>query len=118
MQIMTEGEIPVSDYLILNSYKDISDKEWEQKGKQFKAQAGQFVANANSIMSKSAICISQKNVRTTLIKFKKYDFLTYESTKTGILVIIVNQGAYQGEKTIVNQAVSQFLTNISPTYNH
>jgi phage regulator Rha-like protein len=29
MQIMTEGEIPVSDYLILNSYKDISDKEWE-----------------------------------------------------------------------------------------
>jgi hypothetical protein len=92
-------------------------KEWEWKGKQFKAEAGQFVTSANSIMSKSGIGISRQNVRTALIKFKKYGFLTYESTKTGILISIVNWGTYQGEKTIVNQAVNQNLTIISPTYN-
>lgn len=92
-------------------------KEWEWNGKQFKAEAGQFVASANSIMSKSGVGISRQNVRTALTKFKKYDFLTYESTKTGILVSIVNWGLYQGGKAIVNQSDNPKVTNVSPIRN-
>jgi len=92
-------------------------KEWEWRGKQFKAEAGQFVASANSIMSKSGIGISRQNVRTALTKFKKYDFLTYESTKTGILVSIVNWGLYQGGKAIVNQSDNPKVINVSPIRN-
>ena len=92
-------------------------KEWEWRGKQFKAEAGQFVTSANSIMSKSGIGISRQNVRTALTKFKKYDFLTYESTKTGILVSIVNWGLYQGGKAIVNQSDNPKVINVSPIRN-
>lgn len=91
--------------------------EWEWKGKQFKTEAGQFVTSANSIIDKAGIGISRQNVRTALIKFKKYDFLTYESTKTGIFVSIVNWGLYQGEKNSVSQAVNQKATKKSPIYN-
>ena len=92
-------------------------KEWEWKGKQFKTKAGQFVTSANSIMIKSGIGISRQNVRTALTKFKNYDFLTYESTKTGILVSIVNWGAYQGEKAMVNQVINPKITKRSPMPN-
>lgn len=92
-------------------------REWEWNGKQFKTEAGQFVTSVNSIIDKAGIGISRQNVRTALTKFEKYDFLTYESTKTGILVSIVNWGLYQGEKNTVNQAVNQKVTNKSPSYN-
>lgn len=92
-------------------------REWEWQGKQFKAEPGEFVTSANSIMTKAGIGISRQNVRTALTKFKKYDFLTYESTKTGMFVKIVNWGLYQGEKNPTNQPVNQPLTKRSPTPN-
>ena len=85
-------------------------KEWEWNGKQFKAQVGQFVTSINSIMSKSGIGISRQNVRSSLAKFKKYDFLTYESTKTGLLISVVNWGVYQGEKVTANLPPNQWVT--------
>lgn len=92
-------------------------REWEWKGKQFKTESGQFVTSANSIIDKAGIGISRQNVRTALTKFKKYDFLTFESTKTGIFISIVNWGLYQGEKNVTNQAINQKLTMNSPSYN-
>ncbi|OSB05977.1 hypothetical protein [Clostridium botulinum] len=92
-------------------------REWEWQGKQFKAEPGEFVTSANSIMTKAGTGISRQNVRTALTKFKKYDFLTYESTKTGMFVKIVNWGLYQGEKNPTNQPVNQPLTKRSPTPN-
>ncbi|NFO56353.1 hypothetical protein FDB39_05565 [Clostridium botulinum] len=92
-------------------------REWEWQGKQFKAESGEFVTSANSIMAKAGTGISRQNVRTALTKFKKYDFLTYESTKTGMFVKIVNWGLYQGEKNPTNQPVNQPLTKRSPTPN-
>lgn len=92
-------------------------REWEWNGKQFKTEAGQFVTSVNSIIDKAGIGISRQNVRTALTKFKKYDFLTYESTKTGMLVSIVNWGLYQGEKNSGNQAINPKATNKSPSYN-
>ncbi|OOM15906.1 hypothetical protein [Clostridium saccharobutylicum] len=91
--------------------------EWEWNGKQFKAKPGEFITSANSIMNKSGLGISRQNVRTALARFQKYEFLTYESTKTGIFVNIVNWGLYQGERTEINQDFNQGVTNESPRGN-
>lgn len=91
--------------------------EWEWNGKQFKAKPGEFITSANSIMNKSGLGISRQNVRTALARFQKYEFLTYESTKTGIFVNIVNWGLYQGEKIEINQDFNQGVTNESPRGN-
>lgn len=88
-------------------------KEWEWKGKQYKALAGQFVTSTSSIMDKSGKGISRQNVRTALKKFQNYGFLTYESTKTGMLVNIVNWSVYQREKLDANLKI----TNESPSTN-
>ena len=72
-------------------------KEWEWKGKQFKAQPGQFVTSLDSLAKKCGNGVSVKNVRTAIDKFKKYGFLANESTKTGRLITIVNWGFYQSE---------------------
>jgi hypothetical protein len=92
-------------------------KEWEWKGKQFKALPGEFVTSANSIIERAGSGISRQNVRSALTKFKKYDFLTYEATKTGLLISIVNWGTYQGEKTVDNSVSNQGVTNKSPCLN-
>lgn len=72
-------------------------KEWEWQGKQFKAQPGQFVTSLDSLAKKCGNGVSVKNVRTAIDKFKKYGFLTNESTKTGRLITIVNWSFYQSE---------------------
>lgn len=92
-------------------------KEWEWHGKQFKASPGQFITSANSIIEKAGKGISRQNVRSALTKFKKYEFLTYESTKTGILVTIVNWGNYQGYLNEGNQDTNQEVTNSQPRGN-
>lgn len=92
-------------------------REWEWQGKQFKADPGEFVTSVNSIMNKAGKGISRQNVRTALEKFKKYDFLTYQSTKTGLLVNIVNWGDYQGKNDLTNQAINHEVTNRSPSPN-
>lgn len=93
-------------------------REWEWKGKQFKANPGEFVTSVNSIIEKSGTGITRQNVRSALKKFEKYGFLTYESTKTGMLVTIVNWGVYQGKNFEGNQDTNQEVTNDQPTGNH
>jgi DNA replication protein DnaD len=92
-------------------------KEWEWKGNQFKANPGEFVTSANSIIEKSGTGITRQNVRSALKKFEKYGFLTYETTKTGMHVTIVNWGLYQGKSFESNQAINQEVTNDQPTGN-
>lgn len=92
-------------------------KEWQWQGKQFKANPGEFVTSAKSIMTKAGKGISRQNVRTALEKFTKYEFLTYVSTKTGILVSIVNWRDYQAKELPPNQLINHDLTNRSPTPN-
>lgn len=92
-------------------------KEWEWHSKQFKAEAGQFITSASSIIENAGKGISRQNVRSALEKFKKYEFLTYESTKTGLLITIVNWGNYQGYIAEGNQETNQEVTNTQPTGN-
>lgn len=95
------------------------EKEWEFKNERYKAKPGQFVTSLKSITEKSGKGISIQNVRTALDRFKKYDFLTYESTNKNRLVTIVNWELYQTkkEKLTSESTSSQQATNKQLTTN-
>ena len=92
-------------------------REWEWQGKQFKAMPGQFVTSAASIIKKAGKDITRQNVRTALEKFKKYEFLTYISTNSGLLVTIQNWELYQDTNSKANQPINHEVTNPQPTPN-
>lgn len=92
-------------------------KEWEWQGKQFKAEPGQFVTSLESITKKCGKGISTQNVRSSLKKFEKYEFLTQEVTKTGRLINIVNWELYQGLQEETNKEVTKDLTKSQQTGN-
>lgn len=71
------------------------DKSWIWQGKKFSIKAGQFITSIESIRKISGKNISSKNVRSALVKFKKYGFLANESAKTGRLITIANWAKYQ-----------------------
>jgi len=93
------------------------EKEWEWGGSKFKARPGQFVTSLDSISKNAGKGISQQNVRTALVRFKKLEFLTDESTKTGRLITLVNWDLYQVKKLRANKAPNIDLTNTSQTPN-
>jgi len=92
-------------------------KQWVWQGKQFEANPGQFVTSADSIIKKCGKGITRQNVRSALTKFEKLDFLTYETTKTGMLITIVNWEVYQDKSAPTNQESNQEPTNRQPTGN-
>jgi len=91
--------------LMLANHKE---KQWEWNGKKFEANPGQFVTSLQQLAEKSGVTI--QNVRTALNRFKKLDFLTDESTKTGRLVTIVNWRSYQDGRNKSNKEDNSQLT--------
>lgn len=98
---------------------DHEGNEWEWQGKKYKTEPGQFITSLKSIAEEAGKGISIQNVRTSLNKFKKYEFLTYESTKTGRLITITNWTIYQSNKEKVTKEVTndQQSTNKELTTN-
>lgn len=92
-------------------------KEWEWKGKQFKAEPGMLVTSLESITARCGKGISIQNVRSALTKFKKYEFLTEEVTKTGRLITILNWGLYQGGECATNKGINNQVTNSQQSTN-
>ena len=92
-------------------------KEWEWKGKQFKAEPGMLVTSLDSICTRCGKGISVQNVRSALNKFEKYEFLTQEVTKTGRLINIVNWGIYQGGFEEGNKDTNKEVTNDQQSTN-
>jgi hypothetical protein len=91
--------------LLLANHKE---EEWEWQGKRFKVMPGQFITSLESIAKAAGVSI--QNVRTALVKFKKYEFLTNESTKTGRLITITNWSIYQDKKKRPNKPANKDLT--------
>ncbi len=114
LQSTPEQKTILITLLLMANHKD---KEWEWKGKKFKAKPGQFITSLNSIVKKCGKGISTQNVRTALDRFKKYEFLTYESTKTGRLITIVNWGLYQELKDNANKGINKGVTNNQQSTN-
>ncbi|MAG45111.1 hypothetical protein CL633_04475 [bacterium] len=78
--------------LLLANYKK---KDWEWKGKIFRAKRGQFITSLASLKKNCARDVSTKNIRTGLEKLKKWQFLASKSTKTGRLITVLKWAKYQ-----------------------
>ena len=98
--------------LLLANHKD---NEWEWQGKKYTCKPGQFITSLQSLAEVSGTSIQV--IRTSLLRFEKYEFLTNESTKTGRLITVVNWGIYQSKDEEANKATNKDLTNSQQTTN-
>ncbi|MBW2610688.1 MAG: hypothetical protein JRC68_10155, partial [Deltaproteobacteria bacterium] len=73
-------------------------KEWEWQSELFKCVPGQFITSLANLKALCAPDTSIQNIRTSLVKLEKWQFLTNKSTKTGRLITIINWGHYQGDE--------------------
>lgn len=96
---------------------DHSSNEWEWKGKPFKTKPGEMITSYNSIIKKSGKGISLQNVRSSLKRFKKYEFLTYEPTHRGLHISITNWETYQNPKNEPNRPTNTPVTDHQQTGN-
>lgn len=105
-----EQKVVLITLLMMANFKE---KQWEWEGKKFVAKPGQFVTSLDKIVEKCGKGITTQNVRSSLVRFEKLEFLTNESTKTGRLVTIVNWHLYQSKKE--TQHSNQQRPNKDPT---
>jgi hypothetical protein len=73
------------------------EKEWEWQGKKYVCQPGQVITSLDKIVKEAGKGISIQNVRTSLVRFEKFGFLTNQSTKESRLVTILNWELYQSQ---------------------
>jgi Txe/YoeB family toxin of Txe-Axe toxin-antitoxin module len=92
-------------------------KEWEWEGRPYSVESGQVITSLESIAQKCGKGISIQNVRTALIRFEKFGFLTNESTNKNRLITINNWLIYQDKEEVLTnnstdeqQAVNKQLT--------
>lgn len=83
------------------------ENEWEWMGEKFKVLPGQFITSLDSIRKAAGKGISIQNVRSSLERFRKLEFLTYHSTKAGRIITICNWSSYQQDKKQTQQSNQQ-----------
>ena len=81
--------------------------EWEWKGKKFTVEPGSFVTSLESIRNKAGFGISIQNVRSSLKRFEKFEFLTNKATKEGRIISITNWHGYQPNQQGPQQSKQQ-----------
>lgn len=96
-----------------------SGKDWEWQGEPYHLEPGQLITSLASLANKCGKGVSVQSVRSALLKFSKYGFLTNQSTKVSRLITIVNWGKYQGydNKPTKQPTDSQQSSNKEPTTN-
>jgi len=73
-------------------------QEWEWQGKKFTCYPGQMITSLESIRKIAGRGVSIKNIRTSLQRFQKLEFLANKTAKTGRLITIVNWESYQSDE--------------------
>lgn len=73
------------------------NNEWIFNGEKYKCKPGQFVTSLKSIQEKAGQDISIMQIRTSLLKFENYGFLTRVATKRSSLITIENWRLYQSD---------------------
>lgn len=87
------------------------ENEWEWKGERYVCQPGQMITSLDKIAKNAGKGISIQNVRTALLRFEKYNFLTNESTNVNRLITICNWEQYQAIESEDNKATNKQLTS-------
>jgi len=109
-----EQKVVLISLLMMVNYKP---NEWEWQGEKFITNPGQFVTSIKGIRKVAGKDISIQNVRSSLARFTKLEFLTCESTKMGRIITILNWGTYQELDDSPTDVVTktQHRPNIDPT---
>lgn len=84
--------------------------ERDFSGELITVQPGQQITGYQKITDNCGKGVSIRNVRTALVKFKKYGFLTYKTTNKGMLVTVENWGLYQGADKQTDTQTDRQLT--------
>jgi len=98
-----QRSVLITILLMANFYEN----EWEWKGEKFQVTPGQFITSLESIRKHAGQGISTQNVRSSLKRFEKLEFLTNKSTKQGRLISIINWGDYQSSVDAAQQSTQQ-----------
>lgn len=105
--------------LLMASHRE---KSWYWEGKKITVKPGQMITSIDSIREKAGDGTTTQAVRSALLKFKKFDFITEETTKTGRLITIINWGLYQSDNkddnidSNIRTTYQQHSNNIATTY--
>jgi len=94
------------------------ENEWEWKGEKFSVMPGEFVTSLESIRQKAGKGISIQNVRSAINRFKKLEFLTERSTKSGRVITICNWSSYQPKEKGIQQRKQQTANKDLTTNNN
>lgn len=86
------------------------ENEWEWKGGRYICQHGQMITSLEKIAKKAGKGISIQNVRTALVRFEKYGFITNESTNSNRLITICNWEDYQAKEIEQKNEVQSFVS--------
>ena len=78
--------------------------QWEWQGRKFEIIPGQMITSLRSLAEIAGVSI--QNVRSALARFKKLDFLTEKSTKTGRVITVVNWSVYQSQAMVPSKEVN------------
>lgn len=84
--------------------------QWEWKGEKYTVKEGEFITSLEKIALMCGKGITKQNVRTSLKRFEKLQFLTNESTKKNRLIKIENWGLYQDKENQPNIVTNKDLT--------
>lgn len=87
--------------------------EWEFGGQIYKVEPGQLVTSLESLKRYCASDVSIQNIRTTLLKLERHNFLTNKSTNRNRLITIVNWANYQS----VDEELTSKLNSNQQTTN-
>ena len=87
------------------------ENEWEWKGEKYVCLPGQFITSLEKIAKMAGKDISIQNVRTALLRFENYEFLTNESTNKNRLITICNWEQYQEKNNKANKQTNRQLTS-------
>lgn len=110
LESTAEQKVILITLLLMANHKE---NEWEWQGKPYKAHPGQLITSLDSIQKSCGKGISLQNIRTALVRFEKYGFLTNESTNKNRRITIENWAFYQDK----NSELTKPLTSNSQATN-
>ncbi len=82
-------------------------RKWWWKGRPFLCQPGQKVTSVNGIQKLCGKGVTRQNIRTALKRFEKFEFLTKQVTKQGMLITVCNWDSYQKASEAANPQLTK-----------
>lgn len=95
---------------------DFKPSEWEWNGEKYSTKPGEKITSLQSIVAIAGKGISIQNVRSSLKRFEKLEFLTNQPTRQGRLISIINWDSYQATQHSTQHSTQQ-RPNKGPTPN-